>query len=369
MSVVNKMLRDLDSRRSGGHGIDYAGTPGPARGVAAVADLAPAPRRLRGWPLAGLLAALLVGAASLGGWWSQQQPVQPPDRAAPAVAVVRAPGALSTTVANSAAPQSPPAPVLHQPANQSVPVAAALALPVVATPPRDPPEPKFFRMETALRSLPKNRSDAAGPAPTPSASVPSPVERPASVKVVPRVTAEVPAPVATSARRQAATAELMEQAQRLWNSGSREAAIGLLRDAALLAERDPGEGARPGSPALISLVRELVRMELAQGHVEPALERLVRLEGALAGEADLWALRGNAAQRLGRHRESAEAYLAALKLRPDQPRWMLGAAVSLAADGQTPAAETWAHRARERGALTPELAAYLRQLGVRTVEQ
>ena len=156
----------------------------------------------------------------------------------------------------------------------------------------------------------------------------------------------------------------MEQAQRLWASGSREAAIGLLRDAAGLAERNQGDGARPGSPSLIPLVRELVRMELAEGHVNPALERLVRLEGALAGEADLWALRGNAAQRLGRYRESAEAYLAALKLRPDQPRWMLGAAVSLAADGQTQAAETWAQRARERGALTPELAAYLRQLGV-----
>ncbi len=363
MSVVNKMLRDLDSRRPDGRGVDHASMLGPARGVAAVADLAPAPRRWRAWPVAGVLAALLVAAASLGGWWSWQRPVPPLDRAAPAVAVVRAPSASSMTAASAAAPLSPQAPVLHQPANQPEPVAATHALSVVATPPRDLPAPKFFRMETALRSVPKGRSDAAVSAPAPSVPASSPVERPALARVAPRAIADAPA-VQAAAQRQAAAAELMEQAQRLWTSGSREAAIGLLRDAAGLAERSQGDGARPGSLGLISLVRELVRMELAEGHVSQALERLVRLEGALAGEADLWALRGNAAQRLGRHRESAEAYLAALKLRPDQPRWMLGAAVSLAADGQTQAAASWAHRARERGALTPELAAYLRQLGV-----
>lgn len=368
MSVVNKMLRDLDRQRSDGRGADPAGTLELTRGVAAVADLTTASRRWRPWPLAGVLVALLVAGAGLRGWWTALpvSPVAPIARAEPAVAIGRAPTASSATALSSEAPQPPPSLVLLQPAKQPLPVASG-AQPVAARVQRDSPEPSFFRMETALRSLPKRRSDATGPAPTststPSAPASSPVERPASVKVAPRALADAPA-AAALAQRQAATTELMEQAQRLWKGGSREAAIGLMRDAVLLAERDQGDGTRPGSSGLIRLVRELVRMELAEGHVSQALERLVRLEGALAGEADLWALRGNAAQRLGRHRESAEAYLAALKLRPDQPRWMLGAAVSLAADGQASAALPWAQRARDQGALTPELATYLRQLGV-----
>ena len=116
--------------------------------------------------------------------------------------------------------------------------------------------------------------------------------------------------------------------------------------------------------ALASLVRELARMELAEGRVSQTLELLKRLEPALSGVADIWAIRGNAAQRLGRHAESVAAYQMALKLRPNELRWMLGAAVSLAAQGQTAAAAELAEKARAGGALTPELATYLRQLGV-----
>ena len=155
----------------------------------------------------------------------------------------------------------------------------------------------------------------------------------------------------------------LAQAQGLWNAGARQGAIDLLREAvASVVRTDPaGASVAAGLPAL---VRELARMELAQGQVAQALELLTRLEPLLAGQADLWAVRGNAAQRLGRHAESASAYQAALRLRPDEPRWMLGLAVSQAADGQTAAAAQWAERAREAAPVSPELLAYLRQMGV-----
>ena len=105
-------------------------------------------------------------------------------------------------------------------------------------------------------------------------------------------------------------------------------------------------------------------MEMAQGRVAQTLEMLTRLEPALSGVADIWALRGSAAQRLGRHQESAAAYQMALRLRPNEPRWLLGAAVSLAAQGQLAAATELAEKARAGGAVSPEVAAYLRQLGV-----
>jgi Flp pilus assembly protein TadD len=94
------------------------------------------------------------------------------------------------------------------------------------------------------------------------------------------------------------------------------------------------------------------------------LEMLTRLEPALSAQADLWAVRGNAAQRLARHQESVHAYLRALELRPDEPRWMLGAAVSLAALGRLEEAAVQAERARASATVSPEILTYLRQAGV-----
>jgi MSHA biogenesis protein MshN len=138
-----------------------------------------------------------------------------------------------------------------------------------------------------------------------------------------------------------------------------------MREAVAAAERAHDAGALAAdSPVLPSLVRELVRMELAEGRVSRVLDLLTRLEPALAGQADLWAVRGNAAQRLARHQESVQAYLQALELRPGEPRWMLGAAVSLAALGRLEAAAEQAEKARATGTVSPEILTYLRQAGV-----
>ena len=159
--------------------------------------------------------------------------------------------------------------------------------------------------------------------------------------------------------------EALAQAQSMWNAGSRSAAIDLLNDALQSVERSRAGAEPSGSGAVLAtLARELARMQLAQGQVREALEMLTRLEPALLQVADTWAMRGNAAQRLGRHADSAAAYQIALKLRPGEPRWQLGAAVSLAALGQLAAAAELAEQARAAGALSPEVATYLRQLGV-----
>jgi cytochrome c-type biogenesis protein CcmH/NrfG len=88
----------------------------------------------------------------------------------------------------------------------------------------------------------------------------------------------------------------------------------------------------------------------------------------LGREADIWAMRGNAAQRLGKHQDSVQAYTTALQLRPNEPRWMLGSAVSLAALGQTAQAAELADKARALGPISKEVLAYLRQAGVRLTE-
>ncbi len=63
-------------------------------------------------------------------------------------------------------------------------------------------------------------------------------------------------------------------------------------------------------------------------------------------------------------RKPHNAYRTALRLRPGEPRWMLGAAVSLAAQGQAGQAADLVEQARAISVVSPEVLAYLRQLGV-----
>ena len=159
--------------------------------------------------------------------------------------------------------------------------------------------------------------------------------------------------------------DALERSQSLWNAGSREAAIDLLQDAVTVAERQANGVSYPqGNPVLLPLVRELTRLQLAESRHSAVWELLARLEPQLGKAPDLWAIRGNAAQRLGRHQDSVHAYLVALQSRPNEQRWLLGAAVSLAALGQPSSAAEMADKARAVGTVSPDVLAYLRQQGV-----
>lgn len=356
MSVINKMLRDLDARRGEARlpDLPQGAIPAAMEGTASVS--APAGQRARRWGLG--LAVLVVCAGTLAWYLHATQAVEPPPLA---VAPVAAPA-----VAPVAAPDVPTQPAVPEP-QPSEPAAeppqAPPAVAPVASEPRAEAEP-------APPRKPRRRSEADGTAQTSPASErqrrraareappASPAAAVATASAAP-MAADVVAPTAAQ-RRQTAAQETLAQAQSLWNTGSREAALQLVQEAVAVAER-----AQPVDAALLAqLVREQVRMELALGRPGPVLAVLTRLEPALSGQADLWAVRGNAAQRLGRHQESVQAYLAALQLRPGEPRWMLGAAVSLAALGQLDAAARQAEQARALGPVSPEVLTYLRQAGV-----
>jgi Flp pilus assembly protein TadD len=169
----------------------------------------------------------------------------------------------------------------------------------------------------------------------------------------------------TSARQLQAGREALAQAQNLWNAGSHDTAVELLQQALALAERSANAApTAPNTQLLATLAREQARMQIADGRPQAALEGLTRLEPLLGREAEAWAMRGNAAQRLGRHQDSVHAYTTALQLRPNEQRWLLGAAVSLAALGQTANAAEMATKARAQGPISKEVQAYLRQAGV-----
>ena len=156
--------------------------------------------------------------------------------------------------------------------------------------------------------------------------------------------------------------DVLAQAQGLWAVGNHAGAVELLREALQSAEESVQQ---PGMDStLVAVVRELARMQLALGRVAEAHELLVHFEGRLKGIPEAWALRANAAQRLGQHQDSVQSYMLALQSRPTEQRWLLGLAVSLAAMGQTASAAEVVERARAEGPINREIAAYLRQMGV-----
>ena len=357
MSVINKMLRDLD-RRQGTLGAAATGESGIdlACGTVSVIE-PPSSERQRTGAYRAVLAALmfmLMGMA-VGGWWylnhnkQPPHPIEPPDAPAPVSAKAAQGGIEVIPLLQKTDPVAPASLSLKMdPLFKSAPQAERLA--------------RTRQADQALAPTaslaPVTKPPSALSAQGGQASLMRPV---ATTPLVPEALAPVSAPLA----RPASALEVLAQSQSLWNTGSHEMAIDLLREALAAAERTHLAGPSGGSTAaLVSLARELARMELAQGRVSQALELLTRLEPVLSASAEVWALRGNAAQRLGRHQESASAYLMALKLRPEEHRWMLGAAVSLAVQGQTASASELAEKARAGGVLSREVANYLTQLGV-----
>ena len=364
MSVINKMLRDLDARRGEARlpDLPQGAIPAAMEGTASVG--APVGQRVRRWGL-GLAVLVLCGGTLAWYLHATQAVVPPPLQAVAPMATpqVAAPAAADAAPAAADASTQPAAAQAPEPAAEP-PQAQAAEAPSVSEPqtasepaPARKPRRRNEATETApaqpATERPRNRNRTAREAaPVPPAAATAPAS-------AAPMAADVSAPTAAQ-RRQSAAQETLAQAQALWNAGSREAALQLVQDAVAVAER-----AQPVEAVLLAqLVREQVRMELALGRPGPVLAVLTRLEPALSGQADLWAVRGNAAQRLGRHQESVQAYLAALQLRPGEPRWMLGAAVSLAALGQLEAAAQQAEQARALGPVSPEVLTYLRQAGV-----
>jgi MSHA biogenesis protein MshN len=351
MSVINKMLRDLDQRsastldpalRSGTRMATKLQANAPANTPGNIAAL---------W--GGIGAALLVmGFAAW--WWSRPSSSLPV-----AVSAASAPQEPLQVVTQ---PTSQPAVVLPPAINAGVALPASSVVPRPDVPVSSKP---VVQATTSIPAVPKagtSTVESAGLKPsTPSNTVsPAPPPVTAATTAAP-VAAATPDPVVTAQRQQNATREVLAQAQALYSSGSADAAIQLLQDTLHSAER-----ATPPAPAAIQLqlVRELARMELAQGRAAAVLELLGRSEPLMAAQPDLWAVRANAAQRLGRHQDALQFYATALQARPAEQRWLLGSAVSQAALGQLVAAADLAEKARAIAPVSKEVLTYLRQQGV-----
>lgn len=367
MSVINQMLRDLDQR---GQGLEGTSTPG-VRSVAN-APLPPVSRRGHGgrkgeWLL---LTVLLVVAAAA--WYSDAFDFRWPGFAAPQPiaqpAAVAAPAA-STPVPVNSGPNPAPLPELASLTTMpGAPVQLRLDAELEHVPlVTPPPTTRGSAVSVAPTAVVATSAPRPNPAPTPQAEVRPPPPKPTTERsqpISPPAAAQLPANegASTGPRQLAAAREALAQAQALWSQGNQGTAYDLLRDALSLADRQITVAGMDS--VVLSMVRELARMQLALGRVQEAYDMLVAHEGRTRQVAEIWALRGNAAQRLGLHADSVQAYMQALQTRPNEQRWLLGLAVSLAAMGQTQAANDVVERARAEGPIARDIANYLRQMGV-----
>ncbi len=327
MSIVNRMLQDID-RRSKETANGIAGVLSDTRSVEAAGHAKPGAMGV--WSLALFTGVALV---AMFVWLAQpgRQDELPPPAQTP---VLAKPESKPVPTPVTAAPASPP---------ETAVIAEAAASAAAAKPPTD-----TLRLSLKL-SAPA--SDA------PVTRVSPPAAKASATSIAPGTTTISNIPV-----RQIAAEETILAARGLWDSGSRDGAIATLAEALSTAE------AARNRRTTAMLAQELARFQVSDNRKEEALALLKRLENVLTEDPEAWALRGNVEQRLAMHSEAAQSYLTALQMRPAEGRWMVGAAISLAATGKMDEARLWADRARERSAITPAISIYLQQLGI-TVRQ
>jgi hypothetical protein len=286
MSVINKVLRDLDQRLASKrtNPLQQSAAPGSPLRLDTRSVLAKG--RKENPPLwqvlvVGGITLFIVGQAVW--WWVKPAPIAPP----------------------------PPMPIPR-------------LQPMVATPP--------------------------APIVAVSAPIPASVPIPASA---PAVVTSAPAQPASASKAIAALPKPIQP----------KAAASATGTASAATPPQPKPSASASADATALALRDAVRQQLARGDYTGIWNTLGHLEES-PKNSDLWAIRANAAQRLGRHQECVHAYLVALEANPNEPRWLLGAAVSLAALGKTTQASEMAERARGLAPINKDVLNYLRQSGV-----
>jgi len=114
-------------------------------------------------------------------------------------------------------------------------------------------------------------------------------------------------------------------------------------------------------PAQIAWAMSLARLQVDRGDLAGAWQTLNYSQPAALGNADYQGFSGHVLQRLGRHKEAIERYLAAARLSPNDGRWWLGLGLSLEAEGQISEAKEAFQKARSTGTLNAELSTLIDQ--------
>jgi MSHA biogenesis protein MshN len=374
MSLINRMLQDLEARRAA------------EQGSALSKDVRPLPAARQ----ASLLRAVVVGVAGaailvVGGmlWMElQEQPAALPPVAAPkpiAVTAVTppAPPALAQPAAAPAEPAAAPAqadtptqtshaPVAEAP--KSLPEAKAQAVPTPAQSKADPEAVESgLKVATSL-TLPRDVQES-------SPARPARTEKPAPA-VIEKKVRNVPAKERAESEYRKSLGLLNQGRQNEALAGfgaalqaepthvnARLALVNLLLEQQRLADAqtilEEGLGLLPGQP---QLAMRLARIQVERGDLRGASDTLQKARGgASAANPEFHALHAAVLQRLTLHKDAVAEYQAALRLAPQAGVWWMGLGISLEADGRGAEAREAFQRARSSGALSAELDRFVEQ--------
>lgn len=347
MSLINKMLQDLDAR-------------GGASGGAAPVNLRPVAASAARWRAPALAAgagaaALVLAAGGYFGWRAVQATAPAAPAAGPKMVQIRQPAA--------AAPAPAPAPAT---------VAAAVA-PAPATPEPSAiiPESKAEARErrAAAHAAAKQAQEENAPLKSKDAAVPKAREAKAaratqagagaSGDLSSQQRAENDYRRALAALQEGRLAETMAGLEQAVytdprHEAARQTLVGLLleskRNDEAMRHLQMGLGLDPKQLALAMI---LARLQIEKGG--PAIDTLLRTLPHAAGNAEYLGFLAGALQRAQRHGEAVEHYQAALRLSPQSGVWWMGLGISQQAEKRNAAAREAYERAKDVGNLTPEL--------------
>jgi len=390
MSLINKMLRDLDARHAG------TGQTVLPNEVRPLPEEVVAPRvSRRVWVLAGL-AILSAAAIQTSTIWlpllAEFVPLPPSLLPPPPVVAPAAQPAPTTVVLQlpppeqmlplPSLPDTPPA-APDASAGQVPPPAAGQQAPAVAATPQ-PPLQVAENRSTDLkidRSLPEVQVKPAAPAPVPAAPVAAPPPRKAAPAPKPdrgQATAKI--------EKQQNLATPQERAEAIYRKGVAAYRVGHYGEAAALfksaLQEDPRHLTtrqtllsmqaeqkqwddvqvilREGlelMPEQISWAMALARIQVERGRLPEAWDTLQKYMPNGEKSADYQGFAGVLLQRMRKPHEATFYYQAAVQLKPNEGRWWLGLGLALEADGKAAEAREAFQRARNSGGVTPEMAA------------
>lgn len=370
MSLVNKMLRDLDARRAGE--TERAALPSAVTPLAArQAPPASWPR----WAAVGVVAVLAVA-----GWmhWGNLSPATPP-ATPPAPAAAPVPASIQvpppTEPVPAATPQVMP-PVVASPSaatknkslqldydlslKSSVPTSAAAA---IAPSPVAPPAATAKLAPPSTRSAQGRREAAATTAPVPRIDkqerLPTPAER-----------AEAEYRQGREAQRAGRLDEAVAHYQMALAISPEQAAARQMLAALLIearrwdaAEQVLREGLEVTAVPAVRLnsALSLARLLVERNQSAAALEVMERQAASGEKSAEYQGFLAVLLNRAGRAHEAVEHYRAATRLAPEEARWWAGLGITLDADGQSAAAREAYLKAKSLPGLPPELAQHIEQ--------
>jgi MSHA biogenesis protein MshN len=407
MSLINKMLQDLDAR----------GTPGQDAFPSHVKPVAMPERRAPALRLAALSAGALLVVAALGWFaWERLHAAVPAKPAA--VPAARQPATLAPGLAMTGTVRQLPA---TKPAVDGAVLATAAAdpdaEPVRAAPPapasKDPAPARAPRTPEREHAPARAReveppAESAGSAAEPKSV--SPMEpdsaearearRAAAIELATRQTrlarlARLSAPTPGHKGALAAEGRQESGAQRAENEygralaslqdgrmtealaslqaalridpghdAARQTLVGLLVEAKrfddAMRELEGGLARDPRQPALAMLLARL-QIERGGSGIETLMRSLPYAGSATEESAEYHAFLAGALQRQGRQREAAEQYQEALRTMPGNGVWWMGLGISLQADKRNGEALDAFQKARASGALNAELQAFVQQ--------